>query len=339
MRTTRRTALSPEFLRPPGFAFSTSDFQATERYGAFLMTPITNAVGMEFECDDPGKFVCEMEFQLFGRASLVAVKRLSRVVCRVADEIAKLGMVSLQICHEGWLSGAQNGRALRAEAGGALLLNMNTATTMGYSDAARFDGIYIDPSSIRPLLKKDIVLSPALISADNSGLKLLSSWLLALSQARISPEDSVRRTIDTHIIDLVVLALDARDDATEEAEFRTGKAARLQAILGLIAARSRTPLSAKSVAAQIGVSERYVRQLLEETGMTFSEHVREHRLVRAYSLLLDPALADKRIAEIAAEAGFNDISYFNRVFRRRFGDTPGSFRGRGPAEGPGKSGD
>jgi AraC-like DNA-binding protein len=31
--------------------------------------------------------------------------------------------------------------------------------------------------------------------------------------------------------------------------------------------------------------------------------------------------------DIAWSAGFSDISHFNRVFRRRFGETPSSLRG------------
>ena len=36
--------------------------------------------------------------------------------------------------------------------------------------------------------------------------------------------------------------------------------------------------------------------------------------------------AHMRIADIAYEAGFNDLSYFNRMFRRRFALAPGEVR-------------
>ena len=69
-----------------------------------------------------------------------------------------------------------------------------------------------------------------------------------------------------------------------------------------------------------------VNHLLEETRQTFSEHVVEHRLRRAWRLLADPNCRLK-VASIAFEAGFNDLSHFNRSFRRRFGETPTSVRG------------
>jgi AraC-like DNA-binding protein len=34
----------------------------------------------------------------------------------------------------------------------------------------------------------------------------------------------------------------------------------------------------------------------------------------------------RKIADIAAEAGFTDLSYFNRAFRRRYGETPSDLR-------------
>ena len=45
-------------------------------------------------------------------------------------------------------------------------------------------------------------------------------------------------------------------------------------------------------------------------------------------LLRDPGFGEFSIAEIAAKAGFADISHFNRSFRRAFGDTPYGVRVR-----------
>ena len=76
----------------------------------------------------------------------------------------------------------------------------------------------------------------------------------------------------------------------------------------------------------------FVSTLLEATGETFSEHLREHRLQTALRMLRSPRHRDWRVVEIAFAAGFGDLSYFNRTFRRRFGDTPQAFRARSPAK-------
>jgi AraC-like DNA-binding protein len=54
--------------------------------------------------------------------------------------------------------------------------------------------------------------------------------------------------------------------------------------------------------------------------------VLERRLEKATELLGDPKWRDRRIADIAAESGFTDLSYFNRAFRRRYGATPSDLR-------------
>jgi AraC-like DNA-binding protein len=54
--------------------------------------------------------------------------------------------------------------------------------------------------------------------------------------------------------------------------------------------------------------------------------VLELRLQRARAMLADPRYAAMRIGAVAYAAGFADISYFNRSFRRRFGLTPTAAR-------------
>jgi len=43
-------------------------------------------------------------------------------------------------------------------------------------------------------------------------------------------------------------------------------------------------------------------------------------------MLTDASLASHSISEIAHRSGFNDISYFNRTFRRAFGASPSDVR-------------
>jgi AraC-like DNA-binding protein len=102
---------------------------------------------------------------------------------------------------------------------------------------------------------------------------------------------------------------------------------RLVAILHAIESQSHDPdLSAITVADLLGITPRYVHLLLEETGRSFTHHVLEKRLEKTAALLRDPRWRTRRIADIAAEAGFTDLSYFNRVFRRHYGAVPSDIR-------------
>jgi AraC-like DNA-binding protein len=160
----------------------------------------------------------------------------------------------------------------------------------------------------------------------------------------VSYVDAFRRTESTnlalcelfvsHVYDLVALILGAKGDARHLAQQRGARAARLAAILREIERRSSDPgLSAITIALLLGVTPRYVHLLLEETGKSFTHHVLEKRLEKAAALLRDPLWRNRKIADIAGEAGFTDLSYFNRAFRRHFGATPSDIRDTAIREG------
>jgi AraC-like DNA-binding protein len=82
------------------------------------------------------------------------------------------------------------------------------------------------------------------------------------------------------------------------------------------------------VSRRLGLSPRYVRDLLHESGAGFTERVLELRLQEARAVLASARGDRLRISEIALACGFSEVSYFNRCFRRRFGASPTQFRGR-----------
>jgi AraC-like DNA-binding protein len=71
---------------------------------------------------------------------------------------------------------------------------------------------------------------------------------------------------------------------------------------------------------------RYVQHLFDLSGTSFTDFVLEQRLRLAHRLLREPKNSSRKISDIAATAGFSDISYFNRAFRARFGATPTDIR-------------
>jgi AraC-like DNA-binding protein len=80
------------------------------------------------------------------------------------------------------------------------------------------------------------------------------------------------------------------------------------------------------VAAETGISLRYVQKLLTARGCTCSELVYSVRLDRAARLLERRASlgAGQHLSEIAYACGFRDYAHFARRFRDRFGHAPGA---------------
>jgi AraC-like DNA-binding protein len=53
------------------------------------------------------------------------------------------------------------------------------------------------------------------------------------------------------------------------------------------------------------------------------------RLSRAFALLDGENGTMPKISDAASDAGFGDLSHFNRLFRRKYGLTPTAARGHG----------
>ncbi len=67
----------------------------------------------------------------------------------------------------------------------------------------------------------------------------------------------------------------------------------------------------------------FSRLIKQRTGKSFIEFVNEIRLGNATRLLIETG---KSVSEVCYESGFNNISNFNRTFRKKQGCTPSEFR-------------
>ena len=85
-------------------------------------------------------------------------------------------------------------------------------------------------------------------------------------------------------------------------------------------------LSAQHAADHIGISVRTLHARFRQIGQTFGRWLLEQRLEGCRAALRDPRQRPQNISQIAYAWGFNDLSYFNRAFRRRFDITPRDWR-------------
>jgi AraC-like DNA-binding protein len=195
----------------------------------------------------------------------------------------------------------------------------------------RFRSLFVDRKTMLALCPRaeDLIARPL---TPNAGIKLLLQGYYDLVIENAGSLDAAARLAAAqHLIDLVVLSLGAGRDEAELAKGRGLAAARLEAIKADVLARlGNGDLSLGDVAQRNRASARYVQILFERTGATFSEFVLEQRLLRAARLLRDPLHRARKVSDIAHVAGFNDVSYFHRTFRRRFGMTPSDMRNQAP---------
>ncbi len=160
----------------------------------------------------------------------------------------------------------------------------------------------------------------------NQMLRLLFSYLDAMAPLEIA-DQTTATTLGNHILDLVSLAISEQAEVQKSGEPVGLREARRASVIGMIDANfAWLDFTAARVAKELGISARYVHLLMEETGETFAERVLARRLEAALAQLLKTPHEKSRIADIAHNVGFTDLSHFNRSFRRHFGDTPSGIR-------------
>jgi AraC-like DNA-binding protein len=163
------------------------------------------------------------------------------------------------------------------------------------------------------------------IAKENHVLQHLLRYASVLDAPNELGTAELRHMAAMHIHDIAALLLRGEGSAGQNTEGL--RAARLHAIKQDILQRiGQRSLTISDITRSQNISESYVRQLLAGEGTTFTDFVLGERLARAHRLLMDPLNPKRNISTIAYEAGFGDLSYSNRAFRRRFGTTPSEVR-------------
>src|SRR5579863_10525407 len=229
------------------------------------------------------------------------------------------------------LSGAslafQVGRECRLGPGDAVLKSSSDVGGHDFSGPAHYLTLRIPRRRLNGMAVKpeDALARP--IPANTETLRLLVDYVKATLRNHPVTSPPLRRLFTTHVHDLVALAVGATRDMSDVAHRRGLQAARLNAIKGdIITGLAGERLDIAGIARGRGVTPRHVQMLFESEGTTFTEYVLEQRLTRAHRMLTDPAFNHWTISAIAFEVGFENMSYFNRVFRRNFGCTPSDMR-------------
>lgn len=135
----------------------------------------------------------------------------------------------------------------------------------------------------------------------------------------LSPDDA--HTLDEYISRLSTLAEVAfiRGEAMHAQEHPVVKAAR-----AYMEEHLAHDIAQSDLAELLGFNPRYFGKLFRDhTGRTFAEYLNELRLESACRLLSETQLS---VSEICERTGYNSASYFNRVFRKSYGQSPLDYR-------------
>ncbi|WP_330109849.1 helix-turn-helix domain-containing protein [Methylophaga thalassica] len=85
-------------------------------------------------------------------------------------------------------------------------------------------------------------------------------------------------------------------------------------------------LTPKMISDAVGLSVRYINNLLQAEQTSLMRYVTQQRLNSVYRKLNSRQFMHRTITEIALESGFNNMAHFSRAFKTQFGVSPRRFR-------------
>ena len=313
---------------PGHIYFNTDALPQRDRFPAVREEFARRLLAIDVNTDDPAAFSAVFDIKCTAQLALAYIDTSAGDYVRTSELIRDdLEFLFLTVPLQGPMFISQPSVGDCRTAGQAVILDSTHIGGIHFNGRVHYLTMRIPRSQIASRVAPNTRFPGNPMNKDAAACRLLLSYLSATRHIDWRNAGRAAELHDQHILDLLVLTLGVEGDPRQLAQERGLRAVRRSEILRAIERRSGdAELSAAKVAADFGITPRYVHQLLEDTGLSFTHHVRERRLNRALALLRNPARRRQRITDIAAEAGFTDLSYFNRAFRRRFGASPSDIR-------------
>ena len=217
-----------------------------------------------------------------------------------------------------------HGRDLQLGCGDATLLHSRASGDVGSPEQFSYMPVLIPHAELATRVPRFDDAIARRMPRQSEALQLMRRILRVLKNGRFSREGHL--TLREHIVDLAALAITSHGALGES---------NLSAVVGAYLTPSsihRFALLGPGTQPAQGGAELWDLAALSPTavwrhrGHRSRSHVTELRLKHAFMLLTAQDKSDVRICDIALQAGFSDISHFNRLFRSRFGDTPKGVR-------------
>lgn len=289
--------------------------------------PVLTGLDLAPDPDDPFRIsVCFLDLP----GALVAQGQTSALVSTRTAALLSDGVDDLTICRtaQAFHVTTPEGRSIDVGSGETGVWNLGRRSSALVQSDTTFHTVQVSRALLRPLAPNVDEIDMVRFAPGNPTLDLMFGYAGLIAGQQVGSKES-GRVLAGQLAELAALALRGERGLREAPGRRGVRAARLAAAKAATRDALHKPgLCAATIAAQLGISPRYVQILFEEDGETFSSYVVRLRMEWLRRTIDDPRHDHRRISDLAFEAGFRDLSTFNRQFRRHFGEAPSSARRR-----------
>jgi AraC-like DNA-binding protein len=311
--------------------YSSAELPETVRFEVWRETFAKEMAGFDMRHYDVRPFYTKSSFRSLGAVNLATNLSTAMLFDRKKQNIEQDGLdgFALPLCLSGRLEIVQGKTRMLLHQDRAALVDFGQPLNGGLAPSAPGDhqfqiSLCLPRSEFLCRVPKaeSLVMRPF---ENREALTLLVNYLQMLDLQELGRDVDLDRLVGEHVLDIVAFLCGScsKDDSIGV------RAARKAAVTDYIENHFQRPgLSVTDIATALKISKRYLYTLLNENDESVTQILNRLRLECASKMLISPIYQQLSITEIAMNSGFNDISYFYRQFRRRFGETPNDFRFR-----------
>lgn len=180
---------------------------------------------------------------------------------------------------------------------------------------------------LSPISRRQVKL-PALLTRDMASYPEASACLDQIDKIRQTFPRAFELLIKGKLLELFFLlcSMETENESPDGADALRRKKSleKTRQILKYVEQHYSERITISQIALACGFSQSHFMKFFKATmGMPFTAYLNDYRLTMASRLLL---ASEDSILTVAGDTGFDNLSYFNRAFKKKFGTTPGRFR-------------
>ena len=308
--------------------FSTDEIPAAKRYDAWRVALCDHYVNVDTVSDVRDDYQGFIKEAKFGVVTMTDTLLSPQHITRQRSHLARIDKDCFYVAliQKGSQQGEQRGQSLANGTGSAALFCASEPYKL--HNEAPYRAIYLEfPRD--EFASRCTGRQPPQTATINTAVGM-GRVVAELCMSMVLESDSLlsktRDRLGHQVLDLFAIAIDASPGDVPIIETAV-QSARIRQVKAYIDANLGNPLlNPDRVARANQMSVRALHYLFKSSEMSVSDYIWDRRLEKCRAELETLMGRRRSVTEIALAAGFNSMSHFSSVFRRRYGTTPSDTR-------------
>ena len=311
--------------------FSSKEYPNAKRFEAYRNAVCDHYVRVDMPRSGSSDYIGSIKEAKFGVVTLTDNQAPTLHITRRRSHLSTVDKdcVYVAFAMHGAQEIVQGGRSILYDVGKAGLFSATEPYALITNLPARY--LFVEIPRQELLRRIDGCAPPvtAVISTTCGIGRVAASFCSALAMESRNLGDDIRQRLGNEMLGVLALAFSTREQDASEAFLDSDvRSLRIRQVKAYIEANLHNPLlSPERIANANQMSVRSLQYLFKSADLTVSEYVWSRRLERCRKELELTVGRQRTVTESAMEAGFNSLSHFSSVFRKRFGVSPTDMRG------------